>query len=460
MSDLDTTAATWACASCGRRVPHRVAVCRCGSRHPAARRAGASPATSSDDASNDAKRTVLAVVVVFAVIVGAAFWLRRPPPPVETELVPAASPRMARAAEPVEDPAGLAARSPEPADDRPVTADPPHDPDPEPDAEAAPLEAMVSRVTPAVVQVETEGSRGTAFFVTPDTLLTNVHVVGRATMVTIRRASGATASARVHATSPQFDIAVLKLPGPEAGQTTIPLGSAVDARAGQEVVAIGSALGTLQSTVTRGIVSALRQSGSATLVQTDAAVNPGNSGGPLLDRRGAAIGITTMGYSGRQGLNFAVAAEHARAVLEGRAPTVIGAATTGGDLRPLSPEVASEAEQARANGARQYEQTLAQIGQRAARLDATWRQFRGSCYEGQIAGRFDREWYAVYDSAALPGAVAPGCGGFFDEIKREASAVRDGVISAEEAARRAGVYPGDLREARRTHGLDYPGWDR
>ena len=65
---------------------------------------------------------------------------------------------------------------------------------------------------------------------------------------------------------------------------------------GQEIIVIGSALGTLQNSVSRGIVSGLRASGGATLVQTDAAANPGNSGGPMLDRNGTVIGITTMGY--------------------------------------------------------------------------------------------------------------------------------------------------------------------
>ena len=171
---------------------------------------------------------------------------------------------------------------------------------------------------PAVVLVETSSGRGSGFFVSADTLITNVHVVGSNSSVTIRRMGGATAPARVAAASPEFDIAVLKISSPEAGQAVISLGSALNARVGQDVIAIGSALGTLQNTVTRGIVSALRQSGSATLIQTDAAINPGNSGGPLLDRAGVAIGITTMGYSGRQGLNFAVAADHAMALLEGR----------------------------------------------------------------------------------------------------------------------------------------------
>ena len=79
-----------------------------------------------------------------------------------------------------------------------------------------------------------------------------------------------------------------------------PDGQRALAKPGQEIIVIGSALGTLQNSVSRGIVSGLRNSGGATLVQTDAAANPGNSGGPMLDRSGAVIGITTMGYTERR----------------------------------------------------------------------------------------------------------------------------------------------------------------
>ena len=111
-----------------------------------------------------------------------------------------------------------------------------------------------------------------------------MHVVGGNSSVTIRRASGEVVPARVEPTAPQVDIAVLKMSLADKTQPTLTLGTTADARIGQEVFAIGSALGMLQNTLTRGIVSGIRQTTTATLVQTDAAVNPGNSGGPLLDR--------------------------------------------------------------------------------------------------------------------------------------------------------------------------------
>jgi S1-C subfamily serine protease len=84
------------------------------------------------------------------------------------------------------------------------------------------------------------------------------------------------------------------------------------------VVAIGSALGVLQNTVTRGILSAVLTDGGVTLIQTDAAINPGNSGGPLLDRNGQVVGVNTLKLGAAASIGFAVAADHVRAIVEGR----------------------------------------------------------------------------------------------------------------------------------------------
>lgn len=322
-------------------------------------------------------------------------------------------------------------------------------------ASVASLEDVVSRIMPAVVLVETSAGRGSGFFVAADTLLTNVHVVGRNSSVTIHRMDGTTTAARVEALSPEFDVAVLKVANPDSRQAVITLGSALNARVGQDVIAIGSALGTLQNTVTRGIVSAVRQSGNATLVQTDAAINPGNSGGPLLDRAGLAIGITTMGYSGRQGLNFAVAAEHARALLEGRPTPAATAPARSAEMRRLSPAVPSETEEARAVGTKAYEQALAQLARQAQLLDDYWGRFRSSCYEGRIASAgLDHDWFALFDARAMQGTVSPGCGPYLADVRQRAADIRDGVIAAEEAARQADVFPGVRRELRRKHRLD------
>ena len=304
---------------------------------------------------------------------------------------------------------------------------------------------------PAVVLIETSAGRGSGFFIARDTLLTNVHVVGTSGSVTIQRVNGARDSARVVASSSEFDVAVLKVSNPDPNQAVIAMGSAANARVGSEVIAIGSALGTLQNTVTRGIVSAIRQSGNATLVQTDAAINPGNSGGPLLDRTGTAIGITTMGYRNSQGLNFAVAIDHARGLLDGRPGTAANAAVSPGSFSVpgISPALASDSDRARESATHLFEQTLAQIARQADVLDTDWQRFRGSCYQSRIAGTFDREWLAVLDHSAgraMRDPIGPGCGAWFATITNQAAAVRDGVLQASEAARRTGVFPGTQRE--------------
>jgi V8-like Glu-specific endopeptidase len=322
------------------------------------------------------------------------------------------------------------------------------------------IEDIVSRAMPAVVRVETGTGSGSAFFIKPDTLLTNVHVAAASASLTIRRIDGSTTTAHVEQSAPQFDIAVLRVHNPLPNQTTIRLGFTEGVRIGQEVIAIGSALGTLQNTVTRGIVSAVRQSGNATLVQTDASLNPGNSGGPLLDRSGAAIGVATMGYSGAQGLNFAVGIGHARALLEGRRPAPAPATTSSPDLRGLSVAVPAENDRKRAEGERLYESTLVQFARRADDLDAEWRRFRERCYTASVAGSFDREWFALLSNGAIAGPVASFCQSYFEDFKRAAAEFRDKMRQADEAAWRADVYPGTRREARRTRKLQHDAWER
>jgi S1-C subfamily serine protease len=322
------------------------------------------------------------------------------------------------------------------------------------------LEDVISRSMPAVVRVEAGGGFGTGFFVAPDTILTNVHVVSGNTTVTIRRPAGATLSAHVEVTAPELDIAVMRVSNPDPNQATLTMGSGMHARAGQEVITLGTPLG-LQNTVTRGIVSAVREVGGLTLVQTDAAINPGNSGGPLLDRAGEVIGITSMGMRSAvaQGLSFAIAIEHAQALLAGRRPTP-SAATP---LTTLSQAMATErgrsdADVNRDRAAKAYEQALAQLARRADALDSRWNSFIRSCYEGQVVGSFDHQWFALWESRAMQGAVSPGCGPTFTDLRRDASEIRNTIAALDEAARREDIYPGTRREILRRYRLDYSGW--
>jgi hypothetical protein len=232
-------------------------------------------------------------------------------------------------------------------------------------------------------------------------------------------------------------------------------------RTGQDVVAIGSALGVFQNSVTRGIVSGVRQAGGVTLIQTDAAINPGNSGGPLVDRHGDVIGVNTMGVASAQGISFAVAVDHVQDLLGGRHTSTTTATPASSLSQTLSSRGSgSDTDVAREQAARGYEQTIAQLARRADALDDHWRRFRSSCYRGPISGTFDREWFALFEPQAMQGAVANGCGNGFSDTEQQANAVRDGVTAAEEAARRADVYPGTRRDIRRKYRLDYAGWDR
>jgi S1-C subfamily serine protease len=465
---------SWVCRGCGRRIPRKVTMCRCGAEYDGAADAShpqlaAAPGAASSKVSGTVTKIVAAAAAIGA-MAGLSYWMTREQPPVPQRAnVSATRPAVSPAPAALLDEAPRTSSDPIPTDqgsgtDQGPRADRGSATDLAPRAKdqgPVQLEDLVSRLMPAVVTVQTSGGRGSGFFVAADTILTNVHVVGSNAGVTIRRADGSTMNARVESTSAAYDIAVLKVDGPRADQTTIRMGSAADARVGQEVIAIGTPLGFLQNTVSRGIVSGLREVEGSTLVQTDAAINPGNSGGPLLDRNGTAIGIIKSGYQGRDGLSFAIAIDHARAVLDGRpAPAAAAASSTPSQYKPLAPAVTSATDERRATAEKAFDQRMAQIGQSALNLDDYWRRFRAACYEGKVSGGFDHEWFALFDRRAMQGAVSPTCGPWYSEVRRMASDIRDQVLALDEQAREAGVYPGTRRDARRRYRLDYAGWDR
>ena len=188
---------------------------------------------------------------------------------------------------------------------------------------------VVDRVGPAVVRVETppdrekrqRGGTGSGVLISPDGLvLTNSHVVQGASTVRLALADTRTVKARVLGDDPHTDLALLRI----IDDVSLPaarLGNSKGLRRGQLVVAIGNPLG-FESTVTAGVVSALGRSlRSSTgrliddVIQTDAALNPGNSGGPLVSSRGEVVGVNTAVIMGAQGICFAVAANTASFVL-------------------------------------------------------------------------------------------------------------------------------------------------
>jgi len=324
----------------------------------------------------------------------------------------------------------------------------------------ASIEDVVSAALPAVASIESGSGRGSGFFVRPDLVVTNNHVVDGQNSVTLRTA-GAQYTARVMTTSPSSDLALLQVYGPNPRQATLRLGTAATARPGEEVIAIGYALGALSNTVTRGIVSALRQTGGITLIQTDAAINPGNSGGPLIGRDGAVIGINSMGISKQvgEGLGFAIASDHAAALITGR-PTMATQTPLAGLNQAMGGP--SESEAARARGQSQYEQAVQWAARNSDQIDANWQRNSKLCVSGSTSTVGDRPWFAVYlpNGITMARSNAYDCFKWVDDLKSAAVQIKTALDAAAESARRDGVYPGTIRQIRQKYRMDWAGWDR
>jgi hypothetical protein len=324
-------------------------------------------------------------------------------------------------------------------------------------APASSLEDVISRAMPAVASIIANNARGTGFFVRPDTVLTNAHVIEGQTSVRLW-VNGVEHTARVTSVSTSTDVAALQVSDANPGQMTLALGSVDRARVGEEVVAIGFALGSLSNTVTRGIVSAVRKVGDVTLIQTDAAINPGNSGGPLIDGSGQVLGITSIGFRGEEGLAFAIAADHASQLLQGRA-IVSGSTPLAALNHAMSTQ--SEGDQLRAAGEQEYGTTLQQIARSADQLDTYWSRYSSTCVAG-AASTGDRPWFAVLDpnGVRVNGGSEYDCGAWVRTLQQNAATIRVQMAQATEGARRRGVYPGVIRDLRRHYRLDWDGWER
>ena len=216
-----------------------------------------------------------------------------------------------------------------------------------------PVVSAVQKVSPAVVNISTEAivssnpfmsfdpfaddffrdffdarpvqrsrkSLGSGIIIDPDGyVITNAHVITRATNITIALADNRTFAARVIGADSDFDVAILKLQASEK-LPYISLGTSSDLLPGETVIAIGNPFG-LSHTVTTGVISSINRSIKTEkrtyedFIQTDAAINPGNSGGPLINIIGELIGVNTAIYQEGEGIGFAIPIDKVRLITE------------------------------------------------------------------------------------------------------------------------------------------------
>jgi S1-C subfamily serine protease len=205
------------------------------------------------------------------------------------------------------------------------------------DAKGDLVRTIYAAASPSVVSVRTESGSGTGFLVDSDgTIVTNAHVVGQSSQVKVRfEDNGDLHDAQVLGVDASTDLAAIKVDGAPDGVRPLELANSDDVQVGDTAVAIGYPLG-LDRTATAGIISGLQRkiespNGFAIdkVIQTDAPVNPGNSGGPLLNANGKVVGVnsqiaTAGGGQGNVGIAFAIPANTVKDILPqlatGKAP--------------------------------------------------------------------------------------------------------------------------------------------
>lgn len=229
------------------------------------------------------------------------------------------------------------------------------------------IAAVAEKVGPSVVSIVTQtrtssyyGSSssgeaaGTGVIVSKDGyIMTNNHVIEGATSVSVVDSTGEQYDAKIIGRDPLNDVAFVKI-NANKEFTPITIGNSATVRTGQQVIAIGNALGQYSNSVTSGIISGTGRSITAStddgnsetltdLVQTDASINPGNSGGPLVNMAGQVIGINTAIVEDANGIGFAIPINSTKGVLAGVLETgKISRAYLGVNYLTVTPDVARE----------------------------------------------------------------------------------------------------------------------
>ena len=325
-------------------------------------------------------------------------------------------------------------------------------------------EEIVRRVMPAVVTIQSGDGTGSGFFVGRGLVMTNHHVVGDANTVRVRLSDGTSINGQVLRLASDADLALVNVDAGASKVAAVSMGSYRQLQTGEEVVAIGSSLGVLQNTVTRGIVSALRRASGVVYVQTDAAINPGNSGGPLVDKYGRVVGVNTLKVMGAESLGFSIAIDHGRRLINGTTEVADRAAPDAPRAEDafdaFSGPRTSESEQRHKIGLVQYDSMVGALAAQADYADQEWREYATWCGVGASAAPSGgRAWFAIWSaSGAGGGTVRADCSNMYRDILERADKMKAVMVEASERARRNGVYPGEMRDVRRRYSLDYDGW--
>src|SRR6185369_5492714 len=188
-------------------------------------------------------------------------------------------------------------------------------------------------------------------------------------------------------------------------------------RLGQGIVALGWAQSLTQSTVTRGIVTGVRIDHERNLIQTDAVPNPGDSGGPVLDRRGEVVGVTTFrSENGTSG--YAVPIDDVKPFVAKVTQNIV--------MVPLSPRLVeavpqsrqSDAEARRSVGLQRYTAALNGIDGAVAELDSMWTRYKAACQITLIPPGQTHEWFNLYDPKSPVQQTPPWCSDILTDLKR------------------------------------------